>query len=313
VRPVEPKPPATRDLTARDPVPRDPAPGTHKPAPKKRGRLLGGLFTRRGLLRFWLPAATIAGLCVVAFNWHSISGNTRTQVDALRTAVIDHPEFAVTDLEISGHIQLSVHEIGAIVGIRPGTRAISSLRFDARRAREALLANPWIERASVAIDPSGVMRIVIDERVPVAIWRNDDGFFLIDDTGHPIVPVPSASARLDLPLLIGRDANAAVVEARALIQGAPADVLPRISALVRRGARRWDVITDGGLIVKLPATDPLDALRVFADLKLEEQLAPFAVTGVDLRLPDDPAVIRLEPGASEMRDELLDTLRTTYR
>jgi len=298
VRPVEPKPPATRD----------PAPGTR--APGKRGR---GILSRRGLLRFWLPAALIGIACVVAYHWQSVSGGTRTQVDALRTAVIDHPEFAVTDLEIGGHIQLSVHDIGRIIGIAPGTTAISSLRFDARRARMALLDNPWIERASVSIDPSGVMKIVIDERIPAAIWRNDDGFFLIDDTGHRIVPVPGADARLDLPLLIGPNANTAVQEAQALVRGAPVDVLPRISALVRRGGRRWDVITDGGLILKLPAENPLDALRLFADLRLEEELAPFAVTGVDLRLPDDPPVIRLEEGASAMRDELLETLRTTYR
>lgn len=293
------------------PAPRDPPPGTRGSAGTPRKRR--GLFSRRALVRFWLPAGLIAGLSAIAYNWQSVSGDTRARVEALRTAVIDHPEFAVTDLEVSGHRQVSVHEIGTIIGIAPGTRAISSLRFDARRARAALLANPWIERASVAIDPSGVMRIAIDERIPVAIWRNDDGFFLIDGTGHPIVPVPGADARLDLPLLIGPDANTAVAEARALIQGAPADVLPRISAFVRRGARRWDVITDGGLIVKLPAAEPLDALRLFADLRLEEKLAPFAVTGVDLRLPDDPPVIRLEPGANAMRDELLDTLRTTYR
>ncbi len=301
---------------------RDPAPPVMhaEPRPKNREKTKArakwqfpALFTKRRLLSLWLPAALIAGAALIAFNWQSIRNATLNRAEAVRTAVINHPEFAVTDLEISGHIQLSVHEIGRIVGIKPGTRSISSLRFDARQARETLLANPWIERASVAVDPSGVMKISIIERIPVAVWRNDEGFFLIDDTGHAIVSIGSADERLDLPLLIGTDANKAVADAQALLQAAPSEALPRIVALVRRGSRRWDLVTDSGLVVKLPADNPLDALRLFIDRQLEKRLLPFAVTGIDLRLPDEPPVIRLEPGTSEMRDELLRTLRTTYR
>lgn len=307
-----------------DPTPRKasriPVPavtGEARPEPpggksRKKRRPLG-LFTKRRFATLWLPVALIAVASAIAFNWTDLRTETLTRAEAVRTAVVDHPEFAVTDIEIGGHVQLSVHEIGRIVGIQPGTSAISSLGFDARRAREALLENPWIERASVAIDPSGVMKITISERIPVAIWRNDDGFFLIDNTGHPIIPVENAAERLDLPLLIGQESNTAVADARALLQSAPVSVLPKIAAMIRRGGRRWDIITDTGLVLKLPAENPLDALRLFEDRQLEERLAPFAVTGVDLRLPDDPPVIRLEPGASDMRDELLQTLRTTYR
>ena len=300
-----------------EPLTRDPAPPVMRaePKPKREAtkRRFPTLFTKHRLLTLWLPATLIAGLALIAFNWERIRSETVNRAEAVRTAVINHPEFAVTDLEISGHIQLSVHEIGRMVGIKPGTRAISSLRFDARKARDALLANPWIERASVAVDPSGVMKITIIERIPVAIWRNDQGFFLIDDMGHPIVRVASADERLDLPVLIGADANEAVTDARALLRAAPVAALPRIAAMVRRGSRRWDVVTDSGLVVKLPAENPLDALRLFVDRGLEKSLSPFAVTGIDLRLPGEPPVIRLEPGASEMRDELLRTLRTTYR
>lgn len=284
-----------------------------KQKPKRRRPKKGPFFTKRRVLRWGGGLLVIGALAAVAFNWSRIRTETLTRADTLRIAVIEHPEFAVTDLEISGHIQLTVIQIARIIGIEPGTRAISSLRFDARKARDALLANPWIERASVSIDPSGVMKIFIEERVPVAIWRNDDGFFLIDTKGRAIVPVAGADARLDLPLLIGPDANDAVADAQALLKACPASVLPRIAALVRRGARRWDLITDSGLVVKLPADDPLSALRRFDDRNLEEKVVPYAVTGIDLRLPDDPPVIRLEPGASAIRAELLETLRTTYQ
>ncbi len=283
-----------------------------KPAKKPRRRF-GSPFTKRRLLTWWLPAAIIGIAAVIAFNWSNVRTGTLTRADALRTAVIDHPEFAVTQLEVSGHSQLSVHEIGAIVGLKPGTRAISSLRFDARKARAALLANSWIERASVAVDPSGVMKIDILERIPVAIWRSNDGFFLIDARGTQIIPVEGPENRLDLPLLIGEGANTAVADARALLRAAPAEVLPEIAALVRRGDRRWDVISSRGIVLKLPAEDALGALRSYIDRRIGERIAPFAVVTVDLRLPTEPPVIRLEPGATAMRDDLLRTLRTTYR
>ncbi len=283
-----------------------------KPAKRPRRRI-GSPFTKRRLLTWWLPAALIGIAAVVAFNWPHLRTETLTRADALRTAVIDHPEFAVTELEVSGHSQLSVHQIGAIVGLEPGTRAISSLRFDARAARAALLDNPWIERASVAVDPSGVMMIDILERIPVAMWRGDEGFFLIDARGTPIIAVPGPENRLDLPLLIGEGANEAVADARALLRAAPATVLPEIAALVRRGGRRWDVISSRGIVLKLPADNPLDALRSYMDRRIGERIAPFAVVAIDLRLPTEPPVIRLEPGTTEMRDDLLRTLRTTYR
>jgi cell division protein FtsQ len=284
-----------------------------EPKPAKKRLRLGSFFTKRRLLTWWLPAGFIALCAIIAFNWASVRTETLTRADALRTAVIDLPEFAVTELEVSGHSQLSVHQIGAIVGIEPGTRSISSLRFDAKAARAALLENPWIERASVAVDPSGVMKIDILERTPVAMWRGDDGFFLIDTHGTPIIPVDGPESRLDLPLLIGENANEAVGDARALLRAAPAAILPEISALVRRGGRRWDVISSRGIVLKLPADDPLGALRSYMDRRIGERIAPFAVVAVDLRLPTEPPVIRLEPGASEMRDDLLRTLRTTYR
>ena len=269
--------------------------------------------SRRRTFGIAVLALLSAVTAVIAYNWQTIRGEALDRVEAARNAVIERPEFAVTDMEVEGHIQLSVHDIGRTLGLKPGTRSISSLSFDARKARAALLAHPWIEDAEVAIDPSGMMKVFVVERIPVAIWRNDDGFFLIDRKGAVIVPVPGSDARLDLPLLIGEGADEAVADARALIRGAPVTMVSRIAALVRRGGRRWDLITDDGLVVKLPATEPLDALRLLSERNLERKVAPFAVTGIDLRLSDEPPVLRLEPGAKGIRDELLRTLRTTYQ
>jgi cell division protein FtsQ len=275
---------------------------TGAPKPRKRGR------KRRRLFWGGLAVAVFGAAAAIAFNWDDV----RKQADALRLAVVEHPEFAVTEMEVSGHRHLSVHDIGALVGLDPEDGAVSSLRFDARAARDALLANPWIERASVAVDPSGMMRINIGERLPVAIWRNDEGYALVDEGGTRIVPVEGPEARLDLPLLIGAEAGRAVGDALALLRAAPPSVLNEVSALVRRGGRRWDVISSRGIVIKLPEGDALGALREYADRRIGERTAPFAVQAVDLRLRGEPPVIRLEPGASEMRDDLLRTLRTTY-
>lgn len=284
-----------------------------KPVRRSRFAWMKTPLTRRGLSRFWLPMAFFGIAALVALNWNTVRTETLTRAKAVSDAVIEHPEFAILDLVISGHRQLSVNEIGAIVGLPTGRRSISSLRFDPDAAREALMRNRWIETATVGIDPSGTMLIDIVERVPTAIWHGDAGYFLIDAKGVPITPVEGADTRLDLPLLIGEGANEAVADALSLLYAAPASILPEISALVRRGKRRWDLVSRRGLVIKLPQDDPLRALRRYIDLDLGARVQPYAVTGIDLRHPTEPPVIRLAPGMSETRAELLRTLRTTYQ
>ncbi len=266
-------------------------------------------WNRRDRLTFWLPLAIVSVAAVCAAYWTEISTATVTKVGEIREAVIDHPEFAVRRVEVTGRIETSRDFVLAALEIDGSQQTISSLEFDVVEARERLVGSPWIDDASVALDPTGTLRLRLSERTPAAIWRAGDVYWLIDDKGKPIEAVDGPGERLDLPYLLGVGAGSAVDDARLLLSSAPPHLAKEILALVRRGGRRWDAVSKHGFVIKLPEEGALDALRSYGRSNLGERLKPLAVTALDLRRPTEPPVLTLEDGTNDLRLDALAELR----
>lgn len=256
-----------------------------------------------------LGGALAVGLALLLANWTSIRSGTLERAAAVQRAVVEHPEFAIRRVAINGHRRTETAEILAAIGLDRGAGQVSSLRFDAAAARGNLLELPWIAAAEVTLDPAGLLRVELAEKRAAAIWHAEDGHWLIDGEGARIIAASGPETRPDLPMLIGFDADKAVDDARRLLNSLPRALLSEVAALVRRGGRRWDAVLTSGLVLKLPADDPLAALRRYSDQQLGPRVAEDAVTAIDLRFPDEPPALRLEPGAAEMRLEMLEGLR----
>lgn len=267
----------------------------------------------RDKLTFWLPLGAVCVAAVCAAYWTEIQTATATKVEAIREAVVKHPEFAVRRVEVTGRTETSRDFVLAALEIDGSRTVISSLDFDVSAARDRLVQSPWIDDASVALDPTGTLRLRLSERIPVAIWRASGTYWLIDADGQPIQTVDGPGERLDLPYLLGQGANEAIDDARRLLQSAPPDLTKEILALVRRGNRRWDIVSRYGFIVKLPQVGALDALRSYGRSNLGERLRPLAVLSLDLRRPDEPPVLALEGGTNDLRLEALAELRKPDR
>lgn len=266
-------------------------------------------FNRRDALTFWAPLGVVCIAAVCAAYWTEIKTVTTDKVAKVRSAVVDHPEFAVRRVEVTGRHEASKAFVMDALQIGDDKRTISSLDFNVAEARDRLLGSPWIDDASVALDPTGTLRLRLSERKPVAIWRASGTYWLIDAEGQPIATVDGPSERLDLPYLMGANANQAINEARALLLSAPPHVAKEILALVRRGGRRWDFVSSHGFIVKLPQEDALAALRDYGRRNLGPRLRPLAVQSLDLRRPEEPPVLLLETGTNDLRLEALAELR----
>ena len=266
-------------------------------------------FVRRDVLTFWLPLAVVCLLAISAAYWTEIRNATVDTAEGMRNAVVDHPEFAVKRIEITGRKATPRDFVLQTLKIDGSSETVSSLDFDVAAARDRLIRSPWIEDASVALDPTGTLRLRLDERSPAAIWRSGEKYWLIDGEGQPISAIADPGKRLDLPYLLGKDANEAVADARALLLSVPPRVADEVLALVRRGGRRWDVVTTYGYVVKLPEKGALDALRLYGEKGYGARLKPLAVVALDLRRPDEPAVLQLETGTNDLRLEALATLR----
>jgi cell division protein FtsQ len=141
----------------------------------------------------------------------------------------------------------------------------------------------------------GVLQVMITERVPVAVWRTEDGLTLVDDTGHRVAGLLSRSDRPDLPLVAGEGAERAMPEALALFDAA-GPLTPRIRGLVRMGERRWDIVLDRDQRVMLPAKNPVQALERLLALDHAQDLMNRDILAVDLRTDHRPT-LRLTPNA----------------
>ena len=263
----------------------------------------------RDKLTFWLPLGIVCVAAVCAAYWTELRTATATKVSEMREAVVTHPEFAVKRLEITGRKETSRNFVLAALEINSEENSISSLELDVAEARERLIRSPWIDEASVALDPGGTLRLSLSERTPAAIWRANGEYWLIDSEGELIDTMAGPGERLDLPYLLGQGADDAVAEARTLLLSTPPHVANEVLALVRRGGRRWDVVSKHGFVIKLPEEDPLTALRSYGRNNLGERLKSRAVVSLDLRRPSEPPVLALETGMNGLRLEALAELR----
>ena len=145
----------------------------------------------------------------------------------------------------------------------------------------------------------GTLRVELTEREAVARWMLGERVFLVDANGELIV---EADGR-PLPLLVGEGADAHVMDALALRSAVPA-VTDAIKAMVRVGARRWDVVTHTNVVVLLPAEAPEAALDRLATVHADQGLLDKDVAAIDLRMADR-LTVRLTPDAAERREAAL--------
>jgi cell division protein FtsQ len=294
----------TRDATPRDatrpalratprPAPRsgrrnDPSPSRLRYRLSRLGRRASVQFALRHLAA---PLGLVA-LGVWLWNQEPVWFWAETKIAQVSDAIAARPEFAVTDVSITGggpRLRLQAREELGLTG------PTSSLALDLVALRQRVEALPGVASARLSIGPDGVLRAALTERIPVALWRWDGQLSLVDRDGVVIGPVAERADRPGLPLLIGPGADRAVPEALALVARA-GPLTDRLRALVRVGERRWSVALDRDQVIELPAKQAESALGRVLALNAAEDLLARDATVIDIRLPHRPTV-RLSPRA----------------
>ena len=205
--------------------------------------------------------------------------------------------YGVVDLALEGASETDEAAIAAAIGLDGTRRSLPAI--DVAAARNALVALPWVDSATVAKQYPGTLRVALKEREAVARWMLGERVFLIDADGEPIVEADGRA----LPLVVGEGADAHVADALALRVAVP-EVTASIKAMVRVGSRRWDVVTHTNVIVMLPADAPEAALARLARLQADQRLLDKEIAAVDLRITDRMTV-RLTPEAAARREQAL--------
>jgi cell division protein FtsQ len=169
--------------------------------------------------------------------------------------------------------------------------------LDVVAIRQRLLEYGWVKDARVSRRFPDTLVIDIVERKPAALWQDEDRLTLIDAEGVVLDRVP-VSQMPDLPLLIGKGANARAVALDRLLSQAPALKAQLVSA-TWVGERRWDLSFQSGETVALPEGDQAaaTALTRFAKMDKSAGLLGRGILRFDLRIPGKMTVrLPREPG-----------------
>ncbi|WP_128513747.1 cell division protein FtsQ/DivIB [Tabrizicola thermarum] len=265
------------------------------PAPSKWDYRLQRLMLTPYVRGFLVKGVPLLGMIGATVLWFSHEPNRQAvigQLTHLREEFEARPEFRVSLARIEGASEDLAEAVRAKLAL-PLPMSSFDIDLDAARARiEKLDA---VKKADLRVRSGGILQVLITERVPVAIWRTEDGLTLVDETGHRVAGLLSRTDRPDLPLIAGEGADKATPEALDLIAAA-GPLTPRIRGLVRVGERRWDLVLDRDQRVLLPEKNPVQALERLLALDHAQDLMNRDILTVDLRSDHRPT-LRLSPHA----------------
>jgi cell division protein FtsQ len=259
-------------------------------------------------IRNWRPPHGTGIAAVVVFVLASVvfgvvRGGHLPVMDAqlrdLRDAVANTLGFRITSIALAGQRQLTREEILTTAGV---TGRSSLLFLDAAEARAKLKANPWIAEATVLKLYPGRLHIAITERAAFALWQKDGKVTVIADDGTVVEPFVSKRFA-NLPLVVGMGAETRAKDFLALLDKYPL-IGGRMRAAVLVAERRWNVMLDNGIDVRLPEDGVNHALDTLVALDRDKKLLTRDITTVDLRLPDR-VTVRLSDEAFAARQEAL--------
>ncbi|MEL6678706.1 MAG: cell division protein FtsQ/DivIB [Pseudomonadota bacterium] len=245
-----------------------------------------------------LPLLAVAGLAAHLATRAEVVGWVEGQVDLAVTTVIEHPEFQVRHVEVTGAAAPLAARIEAAL---EWAMPVSALTLDLTALRAEVEALDPVSSAELSVGHGDTLTVAVTERVPVVVWRGTEGLFLVDESGATVSAASARHRHLDLPYILGAGAPDDIATALDLM-AVSEPIAERIRGLVRVGQRRWDVVLDRDQRIKLPEERPVDAfLRVLAQHLGKDELLDRDIAVIDMRLPDRP-VLRLTPHAvTEMR------------
>lgn len=179
---------------------------------------------------------------------------------------------------IDGHHNLSTTDIASALNADVGTPILS---IDLAKVRDVLSKNEWVKNAVIERRLPNTIYINITERVPIAIWQNEKKLYLVDEEGSVINP-DDISKFAGLIHVVGSDAPIHVATLKAEIDNNDA-LKKRIVSFVRYGERRWNILLEQDITVKMPENDFVRAYKYLSKLNENNKLFDCNYKVIDLR------------------------------
>lgn len=245
----------------------------------------------------WTGKKAATGLLALTVVYGLIVGGHAAALVGHATAMVG---LKVHEVSIKGQVEASEGEIIRSLDLK---NHASMVMFDAAASRGRIQAMPWVEEVSIRKTYPGTVDIVIKERKPFALWQIGKVVSILDSDGQIITGLED-NKFTSLVLLVGEGADLAGPAFLETLSNYKI-VESRVRAAVLVAGRRWNLVLDNALEVKLPETNVEQALSRMATLQSDSEILDRDIQSVDLRIPGRMAV-RLPETAMEEHEKAFD-------
>jgi cell division protein FtsQ len=187
----------------------------------------------------------------------------------------------ISTIQLSGNRYTSPGAISAQLGFHPGDSIFMAVP---RVARVQLRRLDWIKDAQVTVRYPDAVSVRVVEKVPFALWQSDRGLYAVESDGHPITLV-DAKAFKRLPFFFGDVPNGASQLVGAI--RAHRAIFARLRAMQRVANRRWNLVLDDGVVVKLPEENWEREIAALDRLIIDNGVLERDIGEIDLRSHDN--------------------------
>lgn len=251
---------------------------------KKRG-WLGGQFARLGAFLARPMLALAGGLIllalIAALLVSGVAGRTFHGVGKGFSGMVGDAGFGVYEIHITGNRRVPTSTVFAALGLKPGQ---SIFFIDLPGARARIMALDWIASAEVVRRYPDAITVTVVEKRPFALWQIPDNKVAVVERAGGVITTTGVENFSKLPKLVGVGAPEAAAELVDAVLGHRA-LSARTAAYERVSKRRWNLILNNGVVVKLPETGWPKELDTLEHLIVDNGILERDVTEIDLRSP----------------------------
>lgn len=242
------------------------------------GRLRAFLIFRRPMLVMTLGIIALTALAALFAS--GVIGRSVHRAGATADAIVADAGFGISKLHLSGNVRTAPVTILAALDFQPGQSIFTT---DLPGARARLLRLPWVAKAEVKRRYPDDIGVRIVEKQPFARWQSSKGLYVVERSGG-LITDKDLEPFGKLPLLVGDGAPQAAARFIDAV-GQHRAIVARVQAYQYQSGRRWNLLLDDGVIVKLPETGWDKQLDVLEYLIVDKGILERDLREIDLRSP----------------------------
>ncbi|HEY4943612.1 MAG TPA: FtsQ-type POTRA domain-containing protein [Rhizomicrobium sp.] len=227
-----------------------------------------------------LTAALMLLALIAALFVGGTVGRTVHTVNTATAAVFDDAGFGISKVHLAGNSRTPTESILAALGFELGQPIFGA---DIQTARKKLMQLDWVADADVRRRYPDDISVRIVEKLPFAVWQAPDDKLWVVERDGGLITTQGVDQFRRLPLLAGAGGASAADIVDAVAQHRA--VFARVKAYQRVSERRWNLILDDGVVVKLPELNWQKELDALERLIIDKGILERDVIEIDLRSP----------------------------